>query len=204
MPRVAPKDIIHAAITDHRILRVLGADRTGSEPGEETLAAFREPPAEVRHRDLGLAELDVGSRHGIPTMSRAGIQLLESLPDAERNRDAAVLAALAGADMQRGVVAEGMALLRQAIERQPRDAEYAFYLGLALDKTNDAAGAEQQLSRAIELDPSRKEAYIALCTIYGKQGRLREMAAAIDRYLKWNPQSISFRLQRPQIGPQKP
>jgi hypothetical protein len=204
MPRVAPKDIIHAAITDHRILRVLGADRTGSEPGEETLAAFREPPAEVRHRDLGLAELDVGSRHGIPTMSRAGIQLLESLPDAERNRDAAVLAALAGADMQRGVVAEGMALLRQAIERQPRDAEYAFYLGLALDKTNDAAGAEQQLSRAIELDPSRKEAYIALCTIYGKQGRLREMAAAIDRYLKWNPQSISFRLQRQQSGPQKP
>ena len=97
----------------------------------------------------------------------------------------------------------GLGLLRQAAERQPRDSVYAFYLGLALDKSNDVAGAEQQLSHAIELDPSRKEAYIALCTIYGKQGRLRDIAAAIDRYLKWNPQSISFRLQRPQIGPQK-
>jgi hypothetical protein len=204
MPRVSPNDIIHAAITDHRILRAPDAHRTGSEPGEETLAAFREPPAEVRNRDLGLAELDVGSRHGIPAMSKAGIQLLESLPDAKRNKDAAVLAALAGADLQRGMAPEGLGLLRQAIERQPRDAVYAFYLGLALDKSNDAAGAEQQFSRAIELDPSRKEAYIALCTIYSKQGRLREVAAAIDRYLKWNPQSISFRLQRPQIGPQKP
>ena len=202
MPRVAAKDIIHAAITNHRILRVLGADRTGSEPGEETLAAFRDPPAEFRNRDLGLAELDVGSRHGIPTMSKAGIQLLESLADEEKNKDAAVLAALAGANLQKGML-NGLGLLRLAAERQPRDSVYAFYLGLALDKSNDVAGAEQQLSHAIELDPSRKEAYIALCTIYGKQGRLRDIAAAIDRYLKWNPQSISFRLQRPQIGPQK-
>ena len=204
MPRVAPKDIIHAAITDHRILPAPGAERGGSEHGDETLTAFREPPVEFRNRDLGLAEFDVGSRHGIPAMSRAGIQLLESLPDAEKNKDAAVLAALAGADLQRGMAPEGLGLLRRAIERQPRDAVYAFYLGLALDKANDAAGAEQQLNRAIELDPSRKEAYIALCTIYGKQGRVGDIEAAIDRYLKWNPQSISFRLQRPQIGPQKP
>jgi Flp pilus assembly protein TadD len=93
-----------------------------------------------------------------------------------------------------------MALLRQAAEKQPRNALHAFYLGLALTKSNDLACAERQLRRAIELDPSRKEPYIALCDIYAKQGRLSDVAAAIDRYLNWNPQSISFRLHRPKIG----
>ncbi len=200
MPRVASKDIIHAAITNHHILRWPGAGGTGSEPGEETLAASREPPVEFRRRDLGLAELEVGSRRGVQPMTEDGIQLLESLPDDEKHTDAAVLSSLAASKLQRGMLQEGMALLRQAAEKQPRNALHAFYLGLALSKSNDLPGAEQQLSHAIELDPSRKEPYIALCDIYEKQGRLRDVAAAIDRYLKWNPQSISFRLHRPKIG----
>jgi tetratricopeptide (TPR) repeat protein len=200
MPRVASKDIIHAAITNHHILRWPGAGGTGSEPGEETLAASREPPVEFRRRDLGLAELEVGSRRGVQPMTEDGIQLLESLPNDEKHTDAAVLSALAASKLQRGMLQEGMALLSQAAEKQPRNALHAFYLGLALSKSDDLAGAEQQLSHAIELDPSRKEPYIALCDIYEKQGRLRDVAAAIDRYLKWNPQSISFRLHRPKIG----
>jgi len=200
MPRLAPKDIIHAAITDHRIVRRPGADRNNAEPGEETLVAPREPPVRFRKRDLGLAELELGSRRGLPTMREAGIRLLEALPEEEKNADAAVLSALAAAKLSQGMVAEGVALSRAAAARQPANALYAFYLAIALAKSNDPAGAEQQLSRALELDPSLQQPYIELCSMYARQGRLRDVAATIDRYLKWNPQSISFRFERPKIG----
>jgi Flp pilus assembly protein TadD len=137
-------------------------------------------------------------------MIEAGLQLLESIQEDPKNVDADLLAAMAGAKLQRGMVPEGMALLRQAAEKQPRNVVYAFWLGLAISRSNDLVGAVQPLSRAIDLDPSRKEPYIALCTIYEKQGRLADKAATIDRYLQWNPQSISFRLQRPQIDVPKP
>jgi tetratricopeptide (TPR) repeat protein len=99
---------------------------------------------------------------------------------------------------------EAMALIREAAGKQPRNALYLFYLALALGKSNDIAAAERQLSRAIELDPSRKEFFIELCTLYGREGRLQDLAATIDRYLAWNPQSIGFRLQRPKINPKEP
>jgi len=137
-------------------------------------------------------------------MSDAGMQLLESLPDVEKHGDAVVLSALGAAKLQKGMVQEAMALIREAAERQPRNALYACYLALALGKSNDIMAAERQLSRAIELDPARKEPFIELCTLYIRQQRVRDLAATIDRYLKWNPQSVGFRLQRPKISPQEP
>jgi hypothetical protein len=201
MPRVAPKDIIHAAITDHRILRSHESAQPDVESGEEMLKAFREPPMEFRERNLGLAEVDVGLRRGLPRMVSDGVNLLESLAQKVKDGDSEVLAAIAGAQLRSGMAAEGLTLLRQAAAKQPRDALYLFYMGLALDRSDNPAAAEQPLKQAIELDPSRKEPYIALCTIYEKQGRLAEKAQAIDRYLKWNPQSISFRLQLPKAAP---
>jgi hypothetical protein len=53
-------------------------------------------------------------------MSEAGIQLLESLPDDEKHTDVSVLSALAAAKLRRGMLQEGIALLRQAAEKQPQ------------------------------------------------------------------------------------
>ena len=134
-------------------------------------------------------------------MASDGVNLLESLAQKVKDGDSEVLAAIAGARLRSGMAAEGLTLLRQAAAKQPHDALYLFYIGLALARSDNPAAAEQPLKQAIELDPSRKEPYIALCTIYEKQGRLAEKAQAIDRYLKWNPQSISFRLQLPKAAP---
>jgi Tfp pilus assembly protein PilF len=58
--------------------------------------------------------------------------------------------------------------------------------------------AEAQLSRAIDLDPSMMQAYAALAVLYDRQNRPNDARKTIERFLKWNPQSIQFRLaQKP-------
>lgn len=204
MPGVSPEDILHAAITDHRILRYRGEGRIEQPNNKDTLSTSGEPPARFRKRDLGLAELKVGAQDGIPAMAEAGMRLLESLPDLEKQNDPAVLAALATAKLQTGMASEALALIREAAEKQPRNASYAFYLALALGKANEIAAAERQFRRAIELDPSRKEFFIELCTLYIRQGRAGDLAETIDRYLSWNPNSIGFRFQRARLLPPEP
>ncbi len=73
-------------------------------------------------------------------------------------------------------------------------------LGIVLKRSGDLAEAERQLTRAIDLDPSLKQAYMELATLYNSQGRVREMTDTIDRFLKWNPQDILFRLQKARLA----
>jgi hypothetical protein len=44
------------------------------------------------------------------------------------------------------------------------------------------------------LDPSLTRSYAELAILYDGEGRQQESMAIIDRFLKWNPQTIQFRL----------
>jgi Tfp pilus assembly protein PilF len=68
--------------------------------------------------------------------------------------------------------------------------------GMVLQRSGNFAAAEKQFDRAIELDPSLKPAYGQLAMMYANRGQSQEMMEVIDRYLKWNPQDIMFRLQK--------
>jgi Flp pilus assembly protein TadD len=122
--------------------------------------------------------------------------MLEALPAGQRSTDAAVLIGLAWMKLQHGEVQEGVSLCRRAVQQRPLSADYAMKLGIALTRSGDLIEAERQLNRAIDLDPSLAQAYLALAMLYDSQKRTREMTGTLERYLKWSPQNIVFRLQK--------
>jgi Flp pilus assembly protein TadD len=200
MQRRATADIAHAAITDHRIRR-----RPAAEPGgsaTQVLKVWRTPPAEFADRDLALAELFAGGSKNIATLREDGVARLDALPPAQRNNDAHVLLALAGWDLQRDKIEEALQCARRAADLRPQSANAAMNLGIVLKRSGDAAQAERQFNRAIELDPSLKQAYAELAVLYSAGRRTVDAIATINRYLKWNPQDILFRMQRAQMAAQ--
>ena len=146
------------------------------------MAAWVEPAADLRQRDLALASLTVGVRQGMPAITAAGLKLLPG------NDDPALLAAACKA------LPKAVDMCRRAASMQPDSADRAMYLGIALMQSGDLAGAEAELRRAIAIDPSLKHAYAQLWTLYTKQRYVAGITETITRYLEWNPQNIMFRV----------
>jgi predicted CXXCH cytochrome family protein len=199
MPRSAASDVQHSAITDHRILRRPQPLEQPSAEAIEHLEAWAEPPAQFRQRDLGMAELLVALIKRVPQLTGSGLALLENLGPGKANEDALVLAALGSARVIRGDVREAVGLHERAAEKQPDSADYALNLAYDLKLAGDSTGAERELKRAIDLDPSLERAYMDLAGLYYDQQRKAEAVATLDRYLKWNPGNIMFRVQRARL-----
>jgi len=198
MPRREMTDIAHAAITDHRILRRPDAVTPVQESGAPRLAAWRQPAEQVRERDLGLAEILVGFSRNLPGLSADGVRLLRQMKEEEQANDPAVLSDLEGVDLQQDPV-EAVRIGRRAAELQPKSAKVAMNLGIVLKRQGDYTSAEQELNRAISLDPMLKQAYMELAMMYASQRRMPEVSATFDRYLQENPQDILFRLQKARL-----
>jgi tetratricopeptide (TPR) repeat protein len=66
--------------------------------------------------------------------------------------------------------------------------------GLALKRSGKRQEAERQFLRAVNLDPSLMQAYAELAVLYDSEGRTSDAIKTIDRFLRWNPQNIQFRL----------
>ena len=127
-------------------------------------------------------------------MIRASVKMLEDLPEAQQNSDPDVLSSLEVAFLESSPPARAVALSRWAVESMPSSATFALNHGLALKRAGDLKQAEQELLRSIELDPSLSRSYAELAVLYDGEGRQQESMAIISRFLKWNPQSIQFRL----------
>jgi tetratricopeptide (TPR) repeat protein len=190
MPSRPANNIAHLAVTDHRIRRPHTAD---NPVHSDTVAAWREPPAEFRQRDLALAKLQIASKQNLTAMLRESVSMLEALPAAQQNKDADVLSSLEAAFLDTSSPAKAVALSRWAVESMPASATFALNHGLALRRAGDLEQAERELLRSIDLDPSLSQSYAELAVLYDREGRRAEAIAAIERFLKWNPQSIEFR-----------
>ena len=186
MPRL-PTGYTHVAVTDHRIVRRPGLPVEHAGSGPKTLAAWADPPDPYRRRNLALAYLTAGATQSMPELRRQGRALWSTLVP-----DPATLAAACEAMLLDGAPGDAVAVCRRASEEQPGSADRAMSFGIALARSGDLAAAEQQLRRAIDLDPSLKHAYAELWTLYDRQGRLPEMAETAERYLRWNPRSVMF------------
>jgi tetratricopeptide (TPR) repeat protein len=138
--------------------------------------------------------LQVASEQKIPGMAAQGLQLLEGLPPAQQNSDPDVLSALEAAFLGVSAPAKAVALSRWAVDAVPQSATFAMNYGLALKRAGSMGEAEAQLLRAIELDPSLMQAYAELALLYDGEGKQKESRAVVERFLRWNPQSIQFRL----------
>jgi tetratricopeptide (TPR) repeat protein len=165
------------------------------------LNPWQEPPPAVRERDQALGEIVVGFKAGLPSVQESGIRLLDRLAASQLNSDPVALSALVAINLQRQRPQQALALARLAMERQPDSGRAALNLALALEQAGDLEGAERELLRATELDPSVELAWINLAKLYQKQGRRAGMLALIDRYLEWNPQSITFRRRKAMLSP---
>ena len=189
MPQRAPTDVAHAALTDHRLLARPGVTPPSPLGAPQEIQAWHEPPPEFRERDLGLAYFEAA-------VDDRAESILSGLPVSQRNEDAAVMAALGEMNLSRGRAAEAVRLLWRACELDTSSGRFAMLLGIALKQTADTEGAQRELRRAIELDPSLERSYLELSALYAKAGKLSEAREVLDEYLKWNPQSILVRLTR--------
>jgi hypothetical protein len=181
MPRRA-SEYAHVAVTDHRIVRQAAKMPQSRLRGTQSLKAWIEPPLSLRRRDLALANLRAGVKLHMPELVRSGLKLMT-----DQEADSDLLAAACEAT-------HDVALCRRSARADPRSAERAMALGSALAATGELDGAETELIRAIDLDPSLKHAYLELWTVYDRQHKSDRMKATAERFLVWNPSNILFRL----------
>lgn len=196
MPPSPASDVQHSAITDHRILRRPVPLQQPPPEAIQHLEAWAEPPAQIRDRNLGLAEFLIALTRRIPQLTAPGLSLLESLDPAKVDNDPLVLEALGSSRATRGDLREAIGFHQRASDQQPESADYAFNLGADMKAAGDLQGAQREWKRVIALDPSLARAYMSLATLYFEQQRKAEAVDLMDRYLKWNPNNIFFRIQR--------
>jgi tetratricopeptide (TPR) repeat protein len=194
MPRSPASDIPHTAITDHRILRRPSPPIRSATI--RSLRAWTDPPAEFRARDLALAEAEVGVERQTPELMESASAILEKITSAPSSADAPALSAMGGIFALKGRLWGAVDLARRAAEQQPASADYALDLGVYLQHAGDALGAERELNRAIALDPFFDRPYKALFDLLSQQERPEDALRTLDRYLKQNPKSIEFRMER--------
>ena len=194
MPRRAPTDVAHAALTDHRIL-VKPKEGADSSAAPEGLKAWREPPSDVQSRDLAVADLRASATVGLAALGSEAGELLKNLPAGQRDNDPVVMAAFGDLNLSQGNTAAALPFFRRASELEPSSGQYAMFFGIALKQT-DPAGATHELRRAIELDSSLERAYLELSALYGMEGRANDALEVLNTYLKWNPRSILVRLTK--------
>ena len=192
MPRLRADDIPHTAATDHRILRSPAPLPNDDTVGAE-VSAWQDPPTQVRARSLAVATLVIGGTHGITSLHDRGVKLLEAVPAEQRDRDPAVLSSLVSIGLQRREWDQAKAFARRAAELQPDSGLSSLSLAIVLQNSGDDAGAERQLLHTIDLDPSLQPAWVNLSFLYKRLGRLHDQVELLNRYLKWNPQSIWMR-----------
>ena len=199
MPQRAPKDVAHAALTDHRILAKPDAVQAAVN-GFWEIRAWREPESDFQQRDLALAYLEAAENTGNRRSAEEGDELLKSLPMSQLNNDASVNAALGDINLSKGLTREALRCFGRASELDSSSARFAMLLGVALKQNANSDGAIRELRRAIQLDPSLSRAYLELSSLYAKQGRRAEAREILDEFLKWNPQSLLGRLTRSTLG----
>jgi hypothetical protein len=188
MPRYPSSDIAHASVTDHRILR--RPRNTGETAPAAKLVAWREPAAVLVRRNLGLAYISVGERDQAAPLLNEGFRLLAGI-EKESARDPDVLSALGLVLLRKGRTAEALRMFEQAARVEP-SARNLLNLAVA----QDGAASIRNLERAIDLDPSLERAYRLLAE--RQPQRRREL---LERYLRFNPQSLSARQALQQVLP---
>lgn len=78
-------------------------------------------------------------------------------------------------------------VLGEAVKETPKDAQAAFYLGVANEALGDAGAAEQQYRTALELDPALVDASANLSALLVDAGKNKEALPVIERALKAAP-----------------
>lgn len=200
MPARSTSNVAHLAVTDHQLRRP-GAPPAPPVPGPPGIKPWRQPPPEFRLRNMALAALQLAAERNLPALAAQATRLVESLPAQQQTNDPEVLAALEVLYLGTSSPEKAVQLSQWAVDSAPNSATFAMNHGLALMRAKNLPAAEREFLRALTLDPSLMQAAAQLAILYDRQGRKADSQAAIARFLKWNPQSIQFRLSGGQERP---
>ncbi len=196
MPHRSTADVAHSALTDHRIRVVRPGDVPETLAAPPELRAWREAASQHEQRDLALANLQASASPGLESLAEKAGELLASLPFSQQKDDPAVMAALGDLNLSQGRIGAALPFMQRACELVPASAEYAMYLGITLQRSNDPHGAAREFERAIKLDKSLERSYLELSALYQKEGNIHEAKRVLDDFLKWNSQAVLVRLTR--------
>jgi tetratricopeptide (TPR) repeat protein len=106
------------------------------------------------------------------------------------------LATIAGLEVRDRRVAEGMSLLRRAIEVSPDDVSARFQLGTLALNQGDIATAREQLQRCTTLAPDFSDGWAWLSDLQAKQGEMQASDRTLAEGLRHCPQSPGLHLMR--------
>lgn len=161
MPQRSASDGGHSSFTDHRIQRRPALPKALSAP--TAIRPWR--PSAYDSRNLGLAAVHAGDRRGVPALVQTGFALLA---EQQAARDPHVLAALGYVLLQKNRPVEAAALLRQALDREPRRSLWRLQYALALaaaGRIGEARGAVNQLQKDDPGAPGLRQAVRALALV---------------------------------------
>jgi hypothetical protein len=85
--------------------------------------------------------------------------------------------------------AEAVESLRKSCQVDPTRSQAWFYLGAANFRIRRLRQAEEALIRAIDLDGSKVDYYLALCQVYRKGKLFGRALDMVDRALRWEPEN---------------
>jgi predicted CXXCH cytochrome family protein len=194
MPARDASDVVHAAITDHRILR-----RPDSQPKNQTTevqapVAWHSPGAPLDQRNLGLAMLEIARDRNSTAFAREAARLLSTLPPAVAE-EPEVLKALGFLLLAEHKAKNAAKFFAEAARLQPNDAVDALSEAVAFEAAGDEGDAIKTLQQAIRLDPSLQCAYFELAHVYAAQGQATAADRVLRRYVELFPESVKGRLQ---------
>jgi tetratricopeptide (TPR) repeat protein len=168
MPRRAAKDGGHTAFTDHRIQR--RPEREPDLSGDPSLVAWREPPPDLKERNLGIAYVEVGlERHSSSFIVR-GYRSLAEVQERFTN-DGEFFRWIGEALLAGGQTSEAQIAFERALELNPDSAGAEARAAGPYLQEGDAEHALAHLEHAIALDPLDLVTDNTLMTLYQKQGR---------------------------------
>lgn len=194
MPSRGATDVVHAAVTDHRILRrpALQLKNVGAEV--RAPVAWHDPAKPLDQRNLGLATLAVARDHQSVPLTREAVRLLTTLAP-EMAEEPEVLKALGFLWLEQKQPKNALKFFVEAARREPSDAVDVLSEAVAFEAEGDEGDAIKTLERTIQLDPSMQCAYFELARVYAALGQRSAGERVLRRYVELFPESIKGRLQ---------
>ena len=191
MPRRRAYDGGHTAFTDHQILATPG-ELDSRRNDTVKLRPWREPPAELAARNLGLAWISAGERLQSASHLNEGFRILSGI-ESKFAADPVVLTSLGAVLQRKKAPAAAVRYFSRATELEPLNASHRLNLAIALMEAGHRTGAIAELEKVIDQDPSMRDAYILMAEIYQDSGQSEARRQILARYLKFMPQSIAVR-----------
>jgi tetratricopeptide (TPR) repeat protein len=167
MPQKQANDGGHSVFTDHRIQRTPAEGPVGEPNG---IVAWREPPAELAKRNLGIGQIEAGSETRSWPQIVAGYRTLTEVqhqfPD-----DCEMYQSIGNALFMGQKFTEAELAFEIAQQCDPQSSSTEASLGSAYAASGKNGDAEFHLERALDLDPINLTAAEQLISVYEKDGK---------------------------------